>query len=215
MTVGALNAVYQPTVLQPGEKAPWLAFGNQGLEFKEIKVQTEAVLFAGSYGERDYSRAFRTEGLSVVPGSSTRGAPKITGQVVNAGSRTTSWVKVLVAVDGADGSLADVGQGSIKLGAPSGPARARRSTPVSGAACRRLPGTRCSSRAASSLDPARHYPLRARRYCAITAQREAPRRVFVRSSSQGRPTSRRPLRLLRRPESACAAPRLRAPRPAR
>ena len=72
--------------------------------------------FAGSYGERDYSRSFRTEGLSVVPGSSTRGAPKVTGQVVNAGARTTSWVKILVAVYGADGSLADVGQGNIKLG---------------------------------------------------------------------------------------------------
>jgi hypothetical protein len=114
-TVGALSALYKPQVLQPGARAPWYALETKPANFKEVKVQARARPFAGIYGERNYTTEFKLDGVSIVPAPSAGLSARIAGQVINAGSKSTEYISVLIAVLDSSDQLLDVGSGDVKI----------------------------------------------------------------------------------------------------
>jgi hypothetical protein len=105
-TVAASQAFTKPNVLKPGAKAGWVAHVDGSPAFKEIKVQVQAQALGG-FAASSVTQDFRLEGVSVRP-PERFGGPKVSGQVVNTGSRPATLVHIIASVFDASGKILEV-----------------------------------------------------------------------------------------------------------
>lgn len=112
-TVGAGSAVYKPTMLEPGQRAGWLALvdGNPG--FSEIRVQSESGPAQVPYAPQ-LTHEVSFEGLTTHKRAASSRA-RITGQIINLSAQAVGRARVLGAVYAASGELLAVNQTYGKL----------------------------------------------------------------------------------------------------
>jgi len=113
-TAAAGQAVYKPTVLQPGQKSPWLAAIDGLPEFKEVKIQAQAEPLAGFMSQL-VTQNFKIDGATMRPPAIPGGLWKVSGQVTNTGPKSATSVSVIAGVTGPDGKLLEANLGFAKL----------------------------------------------------------------------------------------------------
>lgn len=113
-TITTGQALHKPTLLRAGARAPWSAIMRNVPAFKDVRVQAQARPLDDLIAQFVY-QDLRSDGVTTVPAAPPFNLPKISGQIVNTGSKTAALVNVLVAVYAADGQLVAVDTTTAKL----------------------------------------------------------------------------------------------------
>lgn len=116
-TVGVAHAYLKPFILEPGEQWPWAALIDGTPAFKAIRVQVQAEPMPPSRSAapaREY-RDLTLEGVTVAPPGPPYNFPKISGQVMNSGSRVAESASIVLVAYDDDGSILLVDDTTAKL----------------------------------------------------------------------------------------------------